>query len=137
MNRDRTVDVLVVGAGPAGLALAGRLATSGAGHVEVLEREQDAGGVPRHCHHGGFGGPVRPWLTGPVYARRAVWAAVTAGAHVRTGVSATGWAGPLSLETTSPAGLERSRPGPSSSPRGPGSAPAAPGWCRAPGRPVC
>ncbi|MET9600559.1 FAD-dependent oxidoreductase [Streptomyces sp. NPDC006459] len=107
MNRDRTVDVLVVGAGPAGLALAARLATAGAGHVEVLEREQDAGGVPRHCHHGGFGGPVRPWLTGPVYARRAVRAAVTAGAHVRTGVSATGWAGPLSLETTGPAGLER------------------------------
>ncbi|MFD9167539.1 FAD-dependent oxidoreductase, partial [Streptomyces sp. NPDC059558] len=67
----------------------------------------DAGGVPRHCPHGGVGGPVRPWLTGPVYARRAVRAAVTAGAHVRTGVSATGWAGPLSLETTGPAGLER------------------------------
>ncbi|MFD9166767.1 NAD(P)-binding protein, partial [Streptomyces sp. NPDC059558] len=88
MNRDRKVDVLVVGAGPAGLALAARLATAGAGHVEVLEREQDAGGVPRHCHHGGVGGPLRPRLTGPVYAPRAVRAAVTAGGHVPTGVSA-------------------------------------------------
>ncbi|MGW2581025.1 NAD(P)/FAD-dependent oxidoreductase [Streptomyces virginiae] len=107
MSHDRTVDVLIVGAGPAGLALAARLAGAGAGHVEVLEREQDAGGVPRHCHHGGFGGPVRLWLTGPAYARRAVRAATVAGATVRTGVSATGWAGPLTLETTSPAGLER------------------------------
>ncbi|MFJ3963410.1 NAD(P)/FAD-dependent oxidoreductase [Streptomyces sp. NPDC090036] len=107
MTRDRTVDVLVVGAGPAGLALAARLAGAGAGHVEVLEREQDAGGVPRHCHHGGFGGLLRPWLAGPAYARLAVEAAVAAGATIRTGVTATGWAGPLSLETTSPAGLER------------------------------
>ncbi|MFI9061931.1 NAD(P)/FAD-dependent oxidoreductase [Streptomyces sp. NPDC053429] len=104
---NRTVDVLVVGAGPAGLALAARLAGAGAGRVEVVEREQDAGGVPRHCAHGGFGGPSRPWLRGPAYARRATEAAVGAGASVRTGVTATGWAGPLSLDTTSPAGVER------------------------------
>ncbi|MFD2122286.1 NAD(P)/FAD-dependent oxidoreductase, partial [Streptomyces cirratus] len=91
----------------AGLALAARLAGAGAGRVEVLEREQDAGGVPRHCHHGGFGRPPRPWLRGPAYARQATEAAVGAGASVRTGVTATGWAGPLSLDTTSPAGLER------------------------------
>ncbi len=105
---NRTVDVLVVGAGPAGLALAARLAQEGAGRVEVLEREQEAGGMPRHCHHGGFGSlAARPWLRGPEYARRSVEAAVGAGAAVRTGVTATGWAGPLSLQTTSPAGLER------------------------------
>ncbi|MEV7526094.1 FAD-dependent oxidoreductase [Streptomyces sp. NPDC091371] len=104
---DRTVDVLVVGAGPAGLALAARLAGAGAGRVEVLDREQDAGGMPRHLHHGGFGRPPRPWLRGPAYARRSVAAALGAGAAVRTGVTATGWAGPLTLETTSPAGLER------------------------------
>ncbi|MEU6892396.1 FAD-dependent oxidoreductase [Streptomyces sp. NPDC046557] len=104
---NRTVDVLVVGAGPAGLALAARLAGAGAGRVEVLEREQDAGGVPRHCHHGGFGRPPLPWLRGPAYARQAVDAAVGAGASIRTGVTATGWAGLSSLDTTSPAGLER------------------------------
>ncbi|MFD6227966.1 NAD(P)/FAD-dependent oxidoreductase [Streptomyces sp. NPDC060232] len=104
---DVRVDVLVVGAGPAGLALAARLAQAGAGRVEVLEREQYAGGMPLHLHHGGFGRPPRPWLHGPAYAQRSVRAAVAAGAAVRTGVTATGWAGPLSLETTSPAGLER------------------------------
>ncbi|MFH7594238.1 FAD-dependent oxidoreductase [Streptomyces racemochromogenes] len=104
---ERTVDVLVVGAGPAGLALAARAARAGAGRVEVLEREEEPGGVPRHVHHGGFGSPPLPWLTGPAYARRSVAAALDAGAALRTGVTATGWAGPLTLETTSPSGLER------------------------------
>ncbi|MEU6313284.1 FAD-dependent oxidoreductase [Streptomyces sp. NPDC047014] len=101
---DRAVDVLVVGAGPAGLALAARLA--GTARVEVLEREEEAGGVPRHCPRGGFGARALP-LEGPEYARRSVCAAVAAGAVLRTGVTATGWAGPLALEVTGPAGLER------------------------------
>ncbi|MEK9517868.1 FAD-dependent oxidoreductase [Streptomyces venezuelae] len=107
---NRTVDVLVVGAGPAGLAAAARLAAAGAGRVEVLERDQAAGGVPRHCARPGFGadGRGRP-LDGPGYARRAVRAALRAGATVRTGVSATGWAGPLTLDVTAPTGLERVR----------------------------
>lgn len=104
MRRQRSVDVLVVGAGPAGLAAATRLAASGAGTVEVLEREARAGGVPRHCHHGGFG---RWGVTGPQYAASLVEAALGAGAAVRTGVSATGLAGPLTVDTTGPHGLER------------------------------
>ncbi|WP_086829976.1 FAD-dependent oxidoreductase [Streptomyces sp. NRRL B-24572] len=108
----RTVDVLVVGAGPAGLAAAARLAAAGAGRVEVLEREAAAGGVPRHCVRPGFGADARGRaLDGPAYARRAVRAALRAGAVVRTGVSATGWAGPLTLDVTAPTGLERIRAG--------------------------
>ncbi|MEU4999889.1 FAD-dependent oxidoreductase [Streptomyces sp. NPDC021622] len=104
MRRQRAIDVLVIGGGPAGLAAAGRLAMAGAGTVEVLEREERAGGVPRHCHHRGFG---RWGVTGPQYADRLVEAALGAGAAVRTGVSATGWAGALVVDTTGPHGLER------------------------------
>ncbi|MFF1920842.1 FAD-dependent oxidoreductase [Streptomyces sp. NPDC058221] len=105
-RRERTVDVLVVGAGPAGLGAAAELAASGA-RVEVLEREQSAGGIPRHCHHGGFGSRRGGGLSGPEYARRCTAAAERAGATLRTGVTVTGWAGPRVLDATGPGGLER------------------------------
>ncbi|MFF4242992.1 FAD-dependent oxidoreductase [Streptomyces sp. NPDC001822] len=119
----RDVDVLIVGAGPAGLAAGAELAAAGVERVEILEREQQAGGIPRHCHHGGFG--VHTGLLararalagrsdgggggtdGPAYARQCVMEAVSAGAALRTGVTVTGWAGSRTVETTGPAGLER------------------------------
>ncbi len=101
----RAVDVLVVGAGPAGLAAAAYLAATGTGRIEVLDREQQAGGVPRHCAQGRFGTWLHP-LTGPVYARLLTEAAQGVGAVVRTGVSALDWAGPLALATVSRDGPE-------------------------------
>ncbi|MEU1488854.1 FAD-dependent oxidoreductase [Streptomyces sp. NPDC005776] len=107
-RRERTVDVLVVGAGPAGLGAAAALAASGVRRVEVLEREQAAGGIPRHCHHPGFGSSRTGGGTdGPEYARRCTAAATLAGATVRTGITVTGWAGPRTLDATGPGGLER------------------------------
>lgn len=105
MTAVRQVDVLVVGAGPAGLAAAARLAAAGVDRVEVLDRERQAGGVPRHCAHGGYGTWLHP-LTGPAYARLLVTAAQSAGAVVRTGVTALDWAGPRSLRTVGPGGPE-------------------------------
>ncbi|KOX07538.1 FAD-dependent oxidoreductase [Streptomyces sp. NRRL B-3648] len=106
MTAPRHVDVLVVGAGPAGLAAAARLAAAGAGRVEVLEREARPGGMPRHCAHGGFGTWTRP-LTGPRYAGLLTEAAERAGATLRTGVTALDWApaGPA-LTTVGPGGPE-------------------------------
>ncbi|MCX4766650.1 FAD-dependent oxidoreductase [Streptomyces sp. NBC_01275] len=105
MTAQRRVDVLVVGAGPAGLAAAARLAVAGVGRVEVLERERQAGGTPRYCVHGGYGTLLHP-LTGPAYARLLVAGAQRAGAVVRTGVTALDWAGPLALHTVGHAGPE-------------------------------
>ncbi|WP_053850094.1 NAD(P)/FAD-dependent oxidoreductase [Streptomyces sp. NRRL B-24085] len=105
MSGARQVDVLIVGAGPAGLAAAARLAAARVARIEVLDREPQAGGVPRHCAHGGFGTWLHP-LTGPACARLLVTAAEGAGAVVRPGVTALDWTGPLSLHTVGPRGPE-------------------------------
>ena len=82
-------DVVIVGGGPAGLAAAGELKRLGVRDVVVLEREQHAGGVPRHCGHIGFGWrEFRRLLSGPAYARRLL--AATGGIDIRTGTTALG-----------------------------------------------
>ncbi len=100
------VDALVVGAGPAGLAAAVALTSGGAGHVLVLDREDEAGGIPRLCAHTGFGlRDLHRVLTGPAYARRWVQRAVTAGVDIRTSSMVTGWTAPGRAEVTGPEGL--------------------------------
>ena len=101
-----TVDALVVGAGPAGLAAATALRSSGVGTVLVVDREEDAGGVPRLCEHTGFGlRDLRGVLSGPAYARRWVERAVRSGVEIRTRTMVTGWAAPGRAEMTGPGGL--------------------------------
>ena len=100
------VDALVIGAGPAGLAAAVALRAGGAGHVVVVEREDEPGGTPRLCAHTGFGlRDLRRVLSGPAYARRWTQRAVTAGVDIRTSSMVTGWAGPGRAEVTGPGGL--------------------------------
>lgn len=80
-------DVAIVGSGPAGLAAATALRQAGL-EVVVLEREQEAGGIPRHCGHTGYGlREFQRLLTGPAYARRLVREAMAAGATIRTGTT--------------------------------------------------
>jgi len=87
-------DVLVVGAGPAGLAAAVELRRLGAGRVLVVDRDGEPGGIPRHCHHTGFGiRDLRRFLSGPAYARHYVHAAAAAGAEIWSGATVTGWDG--------------------------------------------
>jgi len=96
-------DVVVVGAGPAGLTAARELARDR--RVLVLDRETQAGGIPRHSDHLGYGmRDLRRVTSGPAYARRLVEAALDAGAEVRTEATVTGWAGERALDVTSPTG---------------------------------
>jgi thioredoxin reductase len=82
------VDVLVVGAGPAGLSAAIELRRLGVGTVLVADREATAGGVPRHSWHTGYGlRDLRRIMTGPAYARTLLDSAVAAGAEVLVGTT--------------------------------------------------
>jgi L-2-hydroxyglutarate oxidase LhgO len=65
-----SADVVIVGGGPAGLTAARCLRSLGVPSVLVLEREAEAGGIPRHSDHLGYGvRDLRTLLTGPGYAR--------------------------------------------------------------------
>ncbi len=79
-------DVLVIGAGPGGLAAAKGAKEAGAERVVVLERDSCAGGILNQCIHDGFG-LIRyhDQLTGPEYAIRAEKEAIEAGAEILTG----------------------------------------------------
>ena len=65
------VDVLVIGAGPAGLAAAIAAREDGIDNLLVLEREHNPGGILRQCIHNGFGlHRFKEEFTGPEYAQK-------------------------------------------------------------------
>lgn len=99
-------DVLIIGAGPAGLAAAIQLQRLGHTHITVVDREPELGGVPRLCDHPGFGIlDLHGVYSGPAYARHYVRAAERAHVDLRPSTTITRWAGPNRLAYTSPAGL--------------------------------
>ena len=103
--------VVIIGAGPAGLAAALELRRRGTRDLLVLERERAAGGVPRHAHHQGFGlRDLRRPLSGPAYARRYAELAADAVVETRTETMVTGWAPDGPLELTGPGGRETLAP---------------------------
>lgn len=103
--------VVVVGGGPAGLASAVELRRRGVADVVVIDREEHAGGVPRHCEHPGFGvRDLHRVLSGPRYAQRYVELAHAAGAEVRAATMATGWDASGALELTTANRRERIQP---------------------------
>ena len=105
---DISTDVLIIGAGPAGLTAAATLAPHLPGGVTVVEREAAAGGTPRHSDHPGYGiRDLKRFLSGPAYARRLTTAATNAGAAIHTQTMVTGWTGERTVEITSPAGRRR------------------------------
>ncbi|MCB1473896.1 MAG: FAD-dependent oxidoreductase [Rhodobiaceae bacterium] len=104
--REETADVVVIGAGPAGLSAATHLRRLGVVRVIVLERDRLAGGIPRHCGHFPFG--MREFhrvLRGPDYARRLVTAARSSGVDLRLEATVTRLNPGGHVEMTTPEGL--------------------------------
>lgn len=76
----RRWDVVVIGAGPAGLAAALSAREHGAREVLVIDREPEPGGILLQCVHNGFGlETFREDLPGPSYAQRYIDLAEKAG----------------------------------------------------------
>lgn len=99
-------ELVIVGAGPAGLAAAIEARRLGVGRVVVLEREAEAGGIPRHCGHPPYG--LREFgrvMTGSAYARRLVADALAAGAEIRTAATVVALHPGPRLTVSSDAGL--------------------------------
>ena len=108
MTSTITTDVAIIGGGPAGLTAAATLAARTSARVLVLEREHEAGGIPRHSDHLGYGiRDKHTFTTGPRYARRLVDEATDAGAEISTQAMVTSWGEHNSLNITSPRGRDR------------------------------
>lgn len=103
----RSIDVAIIGGGPAGLSAAIELKRSGVAHVVVLERDAQAGGIPCHCGHPPFG--MREFariMTGPRYALKLVETAVFTGVDIRTSTTVVDAKPGGRLLVTSNAGAE-------------------------------
>ncbi len=101
-------DVLIVGAGPAGLSAAIELKKQGVKNILVVDREPEAGGMPRFCHHTGFGREdLWRMYSGPKYAKYYRDLAEKMDIEILTSTTILGWDKSKSrtLHATSPSGI--------------------------------
>ncbi len=67
----KSIDLVIVGGGPAGMAAAVAAYDAGLRDILILERDTSLGGILRQCIHNGFGlHRFKEELTGPEYAYR-------------------------------------------------------------------
>jgi len=83
-----SIDVLIIGGGPAGLAAAVAAREAGCGNLLLLERAEALGGILQQCIHTGFGLHVfKEELTGPEYAQRFIGKIHSLGIPVQGGTT--------------------------------------------------
>lgn len=100
-------DIIIVGAGPAGLAAAIEAKKRGVNNVLVIEREPNAGGILNQCIHDGFGIiKFNEALTGPEYARRYIVEAESVGIEIITNVMVQDISMDKVVTTISPSGIK-------------------------------
>ena len=99
----------------------------------LIERETEAGGIPRHAQHQGFGLRGLPALSGPDYASRPRWPC-EGGARLMSETMVTGWSPDGPLELTGPNGRTTMDPAAVILATGCRERPRSAGWCPARGR---
>lgn len=78
-------DLIVIGAGSAGIAAALKAHDAGISSILVLEKDKEMGGILQQCIHSGFGVEMfKEDLTGPEYAERYIEKMQYAGLEFRT-----------------------------------------------------
>ncbi len=69
----KTIDILIIGGGPAGLSAAIKAYEEGIKNILIIERNLELGGILNQCIHNGFGLHFfKEELTGPEYAYRLI-----------------------------------------------------------------
>lgn len=69
----KTYDIIVIGAGPAGISAAIAAKKEGIDNLIILDREDNLGGILNQCIHDGFGmDTFKENITGPEYAERLI-----------------------------------------------------------------
>ena len=85
MQETKSLDLLIVGGGPAGLAAAIAAKKQGIDDLLIVERDDRLGGILNQCIHNGFGlHTFQEELTGPEYAHRFIRQAEQLGIPVLT-----------------------------------------------------
>ena len=98
--------IVVIGAGPAGLAAAIKLRRLGAEDVLVIERENETGGILRQCIHDGFGlERFGKSISGPEYAALLKSEAEELGIECLTGTSVLEISKDRTITAASPSGV--------------------------------
>jgi thioredoxin reductase len=106
--RESKCEVLIIGAGPAGMATAIELKELGIESIRIIEREVNAGGIPRHSFHIGYGiKDLKRVMSGPNYAKRYRDKLKTLSQSVETESIVTDWIDDKTVQVTSPNGIER------------------------------
>nr|WP_321455474.1 FAD-dependent oxidoreductase [uncultured Cohaesibacter sp.] len=102
-----TADVIIVGAGPSGVAAALELKRRGVEKVVILDRETGVGGATRHCSHSPFGMlEYHRVYFGGAFGRKLEADARQAGVEIRLGHSVVSLNEDASIEVSSTNGLE-------------------------------
>ena len=99
-------DLIIIGAGPAGLAAAIEARKRGVAEILILEREPVAGGILNQCIHDGFGLiKFNEALTGPEYAKRYIDKVLEMGIELITNVMVQDINSEKTVTTISPDGI--------------------------------